>query len=387
MFDLKRFSLISVLVVSSFTHADYKYKNKTSILIDLPISTQGPFWPPSEALNADGDYLLLGTALLEKDGQVGTFPEQALLISKDTVPPLDANGIEEPDDWFSAPYSVIRPLDLSKGSPDLDTVIYSSSFGPFDTVDGAPRIPAAGDSQYNLNKDLVVCRDTFPTDSQLTNYFRPAFPLHEVPIRGFQGDGVAYDTNTGEAYDPKTATNDPSCAATGCPGEDVVDERNTNEITLGDWLKFDGKLFIKLKDKNSKGQFTRANFTFGLKDMIPNALYTIWVVRERQIPIPGVYERRDIDPIAIPNILMTDSNGKATGSFNVTNPFPSKENDPTGKRIIGLSIVFHSDYQTWGACFSPLGPGVDAHVVFNTLNVKTDEPGLPDFTDFTTVAP
>lgn len=386
MQSIVKLSLVSALVLSSFAHGGYYYSD-SSVLIDLPVSTQGPFWPPSEALDENGDFLLIGSALLEQDGVVGIFPEQALLISKNTVPPLDENGVEDPDDWFSAPYSVIRPLDLSEGSPDLDTVVYSASFGPVATVDGAPRIPAAGDSPYNLNKDLIVCGDTFPASSQLTDYFRPAFPLHKVPVRGFQGDNVAYNADTGAAFDPETATDDPSCIATGCPGEDAVDERDTTAITLGDWLEFDGKLLINLTNKNDKGEFTGADFTFALKNMLPDALYTVWVVREREIPVPGVFERRDIDPIAIPNVIMTDSNGNATRRFSVNNPFPSVESDTTGKRIIGLSVLFHSDYQTWGACFSPHGPGVDAHVVFNTLNVQTDGPGLPDFTNFTTVAP
>ncbi|PCK07423.1 MAG: hypothetical protein COA42_14355 [Alteromonadaceae bacterium] len=386
MHSLLKFLAVPALALSAYAVASGGYRH-TSIEIDLPVSTQGPLWPPSEMVNADGDFILIGNALLANDeGQIGMVPNQAVLVSKDTIPPLDENGVEDPDNWFGAPYKVIRELDLSEGSADMNQMLYANSFGPVAGSGGTPRIPREGESAYNLNKDFAVCRDVFPTDSQVTGFYRDRLPLHEVPILGFQGDNVAYDANTGEAYDPQLATSDPACAAFGCPGEDAVDERDSDAITLKDWVKSEGKLKIRLTNKNEDGDFTSARFKFRLKSMLPNSLYTVWVVRGRQIPVPGVYERRDIDAIATQNLLMTDANGNAKGIFDVNNPFPAAETDFTGRRIVGLSVVYHSDMQTWGGCFSRLGPGVDVHVVFNTLNSEADGPGLPDFTDFVTVA-
>lgn len=362
----------------------------TSIVMDLPLGTQGPFWPPAEVKTADGDYVLLGSVLAEvAPGVVAPVPEQAVLVSRDTQPPLDANGIEDPTDWFSEPYDVIRPLDLSAGSPDLDIVLHASSFGPHDDgFSGAPRIPAAGETPFNMNKGLTLCPDIFPTDIQRTEYFRPGYPLHEVPVMGFQGDNVSYVPETGESYDPQTASDDPSCAGFGCPGEDAVDSRRTDPITLGDWIAAKGRLRIQLTQPNAEGQYTHALFEFKLRNMLPNSIYTVWEVRPRVIPQPGVWDARRISPIAVPNVIVSDHNGDAQVQWEVENPFPDPATDAQRMRIIGLSIVYHSDHQTWGACFSRFGAGVDAHVLFNTLNVTPDVPGtLQDFTDFITVAP
>ncbi|GAB4180895.1 MAG: hypothetical protein Tsb002_00300 [Wenzhouxiangellaceae bacterium] len=360
------------------------------IIIDLPISTQGPFWPPAEVTDADGNFLLLGNALQEvAPGVIGLVPEQAVVVSKNTVPPLDAQGVEDPTNWFGAPYDIIRTLDLSPGSPDLDITLHSLSYGPTDDgFSGAPRIPAEGDTPFNLNKGLTICPDVFPTEVQKTNYFRPSYPLHEVPVLGFQGDNVSYIPETGEEYDPMTASDNPACAGTGCPGEDPVDTRRREPITLGDWAKYDGRLKIQLTKPNDNGEFTHGIFDFRLRDMLPNSVYTVWVVRPRVVPVPGVFEARRIGPIAVPNVLVTDAWGRANMRFEVPNPFPDPATDAQGMRITGLSVVYHSDAQNWGACFTRFGAGVDVHVAFNTFNVVPDVPGtLQDFTDFITVAP
>lgn len=362
----------------------------TSIVMDLPVGTQGPFWPPAEVTTADGDYVLLGMSLNEvAPGVVAPIAEQAVLVARDTQPPLDSNGVEDPTDWFSEPYDVIRPLDLSPGSPDLDIVLHTNSFGPHDDgFSGAPRIPAAGETPYNMNKGLTLCPDIFPTEVQTTEYFRPRYPLHEVPVIGFQGDNVAYEAETGETYDPETASDDPSCAGFGCPGEDPVDTRRTDPITLGDWIKAKGKLHIQLTQPNSEGQYTHALFEFKMRDMLPNSIYTVWVVRPRVIPQPGVWKARAIGPISVPNVIVTDHRGNAQAQWEVPNPFPDPATDVQRMRIMGLSVVYHSDHQSWGACFSRFGASVDAHVLFNTLNTTPDVPGtLQDFTDFITVSP
>jgi len=358
----------------------------TSLVIDLPLSTQS-FWPPSELYDENGNFIVIGDLIKEvRPGVFQQVPHQAALVSKNSVPPLDANGVEDPNNWFGAAPKVIRNLNLRPGSPDLDVVLYSASFGPVAGSGGTPRIPRIGESRYNLNGEAIPCPDTFPTVTQRTNYFRPSYPLQQVPIAGFQGDGVQYDPDTGQPFDPKDASNIPSCAATGCPGEDAIDSRRTKPITLGEWLKAKGELKIELTQPNPKGQFTHAKFSVDLHDLIPNAVYAVWAARPRLVPQPGVWTRRHANPLAIPNVLITDSNGHVSREFEVANPFP----DPATRRlrILGIAIHFHSDYQNWGACFSRFGPGVDVHTVFNTINSDPKVPGtIPDFTNFVTVAP
>src|SRR5215467_7099480 len=94
-----------------------------SITLKMINSTQGPFWPPSEVTNKDGDFIMVGNVMTNvAPGVFAPIPNQAVIVSKDTVPALDKNGIEDPTNWFGAAYTVIRKLDLTPGSKDLDTI-------------------------------------------------------------------------------------------------------------------------------------------------------------------------------------------------------------------------------------------------------------------------
>lgn len=323
-------------------------------LVDLPVTTQGPMWPPSETVNENGHFVLVGN-VFERDmnGNVVVSPGQAVLVDKNTTPPLDEHGVEDPS-LGGAPYQILRQLDLSEGSPDLDMELFSNSYGPANGRGGRPNIPREGDSAYNLNGAGIVCSDVFPASSQADQYTRPSLPLAEVPVYGFKGDDVSHDADTGEAL----PASEPS-----------VDRRRTTPVTLGDWVQSRGKVAVKLSDRQPGGQFARATFHFRLHDMLPNSLYTVWAVRS-QGP----------DALAIPNVITTDERGKGTAGFEVVNPFPA---DDPAQRIRGLAIVYHSDQQTWGGCFSRFGPGVDAHGVFNTFKRAGENP----FEDFVTVAP
>lgn len=324
-----------------------------SRVIDLPVTTQGPLWPPSELVDGEGHFVLVGTALeTDREGNVTPRPQQALLVSKYTVPPLDESGVESPA-LGGAPYSVIRPLDLSEGSADLGIVLHANSYGPAHGQGGRPNIPRQGETTYNLNGAGIVCSDVFPAESQADTYTRPSLPLQDIPIYGFTGDGYRHNPDTGESI-PQL--------------EPVVDQRRTSPITLGDWVRADGQLKVQLTGRTANANYTSANFDFRLSNMIPNALYTVWAVRGR-----------GPDALAMPNVITTDGQGNAHASFEVDNPFPKGDSE---LRIRGLAIVYHSDHQTWGGCFSRFGPGVDAHGIFNTLKAAGPNP----FADFVTVA-
>lgn len=322
-------------------------------VIDLPVTTQGPLWPPAEVVDDRGHFVLIGTSLeSDREGKVVPVPQQALLVSKHTVPPLDDAGVEAPA-LGGAPYNVIRPLDLSAGSADLDLVLHANSYGPANGPGGRPSIPRQGETAYNLNGAGVVCRDVFPAESQADAYTRPSLPLQNVPIYGFTGDGKRHDVDSGDAL---------------AQLEPVVDERRDTAITLGDWLSADGQLKVQLTGRNADGHYTGASFDFRLSNLIPNGLYTVWAVRGR-----------GPDALAMPNVITTDAQGSAQANFQVSNPFPEGKDT---LRIRGIAIVYHSDHQTWGGCFSRFGPGVDAHGVFNTLKASGPNP----FADFVTVA-
>lgn len=391
-FTAGRSTLLLIAVIGAMLHGSMAFgqdrdddnnprdeRRGPSITLNLANSTQGPFWPPSEVTTKDGDFIVVGQVMTNvAPGVFAPVPNQAVLVSKDTVPALDKNGVEDPTNWFGAAYTVIRKLDLTPGSKDLDMVLYSNSFGPVDGPHGkAPRIPRVGDSRFNLNGDLTVCGDVFPATSQRLTFTLPRFPVHQFPVNGFQGDNVAYNPDTGEPFDPMTAT---GCGAPNCPGEDAVDHRRTKPITLGEWLKAKGSVKITpTRFDRILNAFTAARFEFQLHDMLPNSLYTVWAVRLRTLPALG---QRAINPLAVPNVIATDEKGDGRGSFEIPNPFPDPATDTRGLRIIGLSLVFHSGHQNWGACFNKAGPGVGVHVVFSTL-----ADGTTDITKFITKEP
>jgi hypothetical protein len=355
-----------------------------SVVVDLFPTTQGGFWPPSEMADENGDFVLVGRAVVEI--APGVFIPQRVnsIVSKDTVPLLDEDGVLNPFNWFAAAYDIVRPLDLTPGSPDLEMVLYAQSWGPAVGNQGpTPRIPAEGDSLHNLNTLFTTCPELFPVSEQAATYRRPRMPLHEVPIWGFQGDQIAYDPVTGEPFDPATATG-AGCPFEGCSGEDVLNRRRTDPITLGEWLRARGRVRVTLEDFDPEaGGFTAASFHLQLRHLIPDAVYTVWAIRGQVRPNAGVQRQRQVAPLAIPNVVVTDSRGHAAPSFKVVHPFPDPATDvPQARRIFTIAIVYHSDYQNWGACFGRFGAGVEVHAHMNTA-----VEGRLDITDFVTVPP
>jgi hypothetical protein len=142
--------------------------SSTTIVRRLPNTTQGPLWPPSELVDRDGNFIVVGQVLTEvAPGVVVPVPSSAALVSKDTVPPLDATGKEDFSNPLGAPHRVLRRLDLRPGGKDLKMELYAASFGPpAGNFGGTSRVPREGDSRYNLNSLGTVCADLFPTTAQ-----------------------------------------------------------------------------------------------------------------------------------------------------------------------------------------------------------------------------
>lgn len=352
---------------------------KTVRTFNLPNSTQAPLWPPAEIVDKNGDFVVVGTLLRKAmDGSVAPGIGGAI-VSANTTPPLNEAGVEDFSNLLGASYDIIRELDLSPGSKDREIELFSSSYGPSKgNFGGASRIPMAGKSRYNLNALPDPCPEIFPSESQKYTYTRDSYPLRAAPILGFQGDQVAYDVNTGAQYDPMAGSG-PGCGA-GCSGENNVDSRPHGKITLGQWLDGTATVEIRLKDPNPAGEFRAAKFTVSLAKAIPDAVYTVWLARASVASNQGQPEYRQPTPGGMPNVILTDSHGKGSLTFDVENPFPAPAADPQQTRVVGMAIDFHSDYQNWGACFARLGAGVDIHAQWVSF-----ADGTMDFTDLVTV--
>jgi len=361
-------------------HHREKAKNNIKI-IKLPNATQAPFWPPAEVVDKDGNFVVVGNVLRRSDNGSVRFETGAALVSANTTPPVDADGVEDFSNPLGAPYEIIRELDLSPHSSDRDIELFTVSYGPpRGLFGGGGRIPMEGKSAYNLNSLPDSCPDLFPGKSQEYGYKRRSFPLGRASVAGFQGDQVAYDSDTGLPYDPMLASGE-GCGA-GCTGENRVDfYPGDGRITLGEWIDGVATVKIRLKDWDEDSQaYTSASFHVSLKNAIPNALYTVWLPRTNVAVNQGQPEYRQPPPAGLPNIIITDEEGYGDLSFDVENPFPAPEVDDQQLRVVGMAVDFHSDYQNWGACFSRLGAGVDIHAQWISF-----ADGTFDFTDFVTV--
>ncbi len=355
-----------------------------SITLRLPPTTQGPFWPPSSLANENGDFIVVG-ALLQRDESGAVIPvaNQAAIVSKNTVPPLDENGKEDFTNLFGAPYKVVRHLNLSEGSKDLEIELYTNSFGPFKgDFGGGPRIPAFGESDYNLNSFDIngnICPDLFPALSQRFTYMKASYPLHKAPIWGFQGDDLAFDIDSGKAYVP-VEKNGKNCMPTGCEGEDNVHSRRSDPITLGEWLKADVRVKITLIDYDTSIEaYTAARFEVRAHNLLPGSLYQFVTVRTNVLA--GFPLRKVPTLPALASLIVTDEKGKGHLSFRVENPFPAAEKDDAGLRIVGLAMGYKSDFSVWGLCPIRLGPGVGVHAPVNSFS-----DGTLDVTNFVTKA-
>ena len=252
----------------------------------------------------------------------------------------------------------------------MNMILFTTSYGPPEgSWGGGPRIPMEGDSTYNLSSLSTPCPELFPTESQRFDYRRPRVPLHIAPIWGFEGNNYVYDPDRGIQRDRRE--------------ERSLDFRRNSPITLGEYLAARGRLIIRLtKYSREAGGFTHARFSFTFKHLIPNSLYTIWAIRAHLFapPVNGVRGRPD--PLALPNVVITDRKGNARVTYEVQNPFPDPTSEEGGNRILGLAVDFHSDFQNWGACFARVGVGIDIHTHFNTR-----PNGIPDITNFVTKEP
>jgi len=323
--------------------------------VPLMKTTQGPFWPPSEIADQNGDFVLVGGFVLKEiaPGKISPVPnEKGVIVSKNTLPPL-RDGNEDFSNPFGSSYQIVRDLDLGAHGKDWDLVLYSLSCGPFfgNFGGGQPRIPGSRDSQYNLNANPRWNREVAPVGSESPTYYRPNYALHQVPI--WRLDEIPRYISIGVAIDPSGGGQDAS-----------ADFRERRPITLREYLRGNGQMKIGLLP-STRGVFSHARFDFEFRGLLPNSLFAIWALHAAGLLPPSDPRFLLPVPLAIPNVVQTDAQGDAQISFEVPNPFPDPANDPQLNRIVAIAITYFSDFQNWGAALTSLGTGVSAHTVMN----------------------
>ena len=152
-------------------------------------------------------------------------------------------------------------------------------------------------------------------------------------------------------------------------------------VTLGKWLSAKVDLTITLTDWDEENNaYTTTRFDFRARNLIPDAIYTVGTIRQSFFA-PSPFAK--VPTTATPaSHIVTNRKGRGKLNFTMVNPFPTRETDDAGVRVIGIGIGYKSDVATHGACTLRFGAGVDMHGVASSSGT-----GAPDFTDFVTVKP
>lgn len=125
---------------------------RTSTL-DLSITTQGPTYPPSEILDADGNFVTIGR-INRPDGNGGVVSEwgRAVVAADSPVPPFGEQ----------LPYRIVREIPEELTAADASTVLYTLPLP----------LPCN-------NYPMLFAPEQRPDAHEVE---RPSYPLHAVPI-------------------------------------------------------------------------------------------------------------------------------------------------------------------------------------------------------------
>lgn len=166
--------------------------NRTEIH-ELSLTTQGPLYPPSEVMDGDGDFVVVG--MINRTTPEGaTVPEWgAAVVSPDS--PV-------PEFGTLAPYTLVRELDTDPDGADRDLVLYTLPLP----------LPCN-------NYPMLFAPEQLPDADQVK---RPSHAFHEVPIPDLRPED----------------------------GPKVVEP-----VTFGDWMRAGGTLQVGVTADGHSGTF------------------------------------------------------------------------------------------------------------------------------------
>ncbi|WP_255955367.1 hypothetical protein [Streptomyces odontomachi] len=120
---------------------------------ELSLTTQGPTYPPSEVMNEDGDFVVIGRVNRPgPDGSVRSEWGSAIVAPDSELPPHGQN----------APFRIVRDLPDVLSPADQDMVLYTLPLP----------LPC---NNYPMLFAPEQCPQAHSTQ-------RPSYPFHEVPI-------------------------------------------------------------------------------------------------------------------------------------------------------------------------------------------------------------
>ena len=283
----------------------------------LTMTTQGPTYPPSEIMDADGNFVVIGRVnragddggLAVRDGArfdvAGAHGNRsrwgAAIVSADSpLPPFGEN----------APYDIVRELDLDAlDERDRAAVLYTLPV-PL-PCNNYPMLFAPEQNGWG---------DT---------HARPSYPLHAVPIPDLRPED----------------------------GRSV-----TEPITLGDWIRARGEFEVSVSADGRS-----ATFAFEFAGLIPRSLYTMMSLREHDFDPQGPTRP---GPLGVPNVFVTDDDGAARYRATLPNPFPA-DGGARRNRIVNVVLLWMSYQVSYGGAMAIFGLGGDVHA-----QLKLTEPSF-----------
>ncbi|WP_226872450.1 hypothetical protein [Microbispora sitophila] len=160
---------------------------------ELSMTTQGPLYPPSEVMNADGHFVVIGGINRARPGGgVVTEWGGAIVAPDSELPPFGQN----------APYRIVRELPADLSDADRAMVLHTLPLP----------LPCN-------NYPMVFAPEQLPEPLSVV---RPSYPFHQVPIPDLQPED----------------------------GPKVLEP-----ITLGQWVKAAGVLTISLVEGDTAADF------------------------------------------------------------------------------------------------------------------------------------
>lgn len=212
---------------------------------------------------------------------------------------LVSNDSVVPEFGKNKPYTIIKHYDLENFQAADDEILYT--------------LPTPLPCN---NYPGIFAPDQLP---EANNIIQPSYPLHKAPIPDMRDfDGL-------KVIDP---------------------------IYLSDWIKAQGEMEVSLTSDHKA-----AIFDFDFKCLVPNSMYTVMALRENDL---NPANRSRPGPLGIPNVFITDSEGK--GYYRVTMPNPFELADsPKRNRIINVVLLYMSRQMSYGGAIGHHGLGGDIH--------------------------
>lgn len=256
---------------------------------NLDITTQGPLYPPSEVMDEDGNFVVIGAINRSVGDGIETEWGRAIVAADSLVPRFGDR----------APYRIIETFgeDLPShiGGKILHTLPLPLPCSNYPMLFAPEQYPAANGER------------------------RQSHAFHETPIPDL---------------------------------EPAHGRRLRTPVRLADWVTASGALSLSLINGGSA-----ARFAFEFERLLPNSLYTLMTLRERDLdPLaptrPG--------PLGVPNVFVTDGDGRATYDAILPDPFPELGREGAN-RVINVVVLWMSYQMSHGGAIGRFGLGGDIH--------------------------